>query len=89
MSTYDFSQLVKHWGMESITSEQAIGQILLHLQSLRERVVVLERLAPNPKHEEESNDEVSNEKVSNNVRSEEPTEEVSNDLGNESPIEDD
>lgn len=84
MSTYDFSQLVKHWGMESITSEQAIGQILLHLQSLRERVGVLERLAPISNHEEESI-----EKVSNNVGSEEPTEEVINDLGNEGPIKED
>lgn len=42
MSTYDFPQLVKRWGLESITSEQAIGQILLHLQSVRERVTVLE-----------------------------------------------
>jgi len=46
MSTYDFPQLIKHWGMESITSEQAIGQILLHIQSLRERVNILEKLAP-------------------------------------------
>lgn len=66
MSTYDFSQLVKLWGLESITSEQAIGQILQHLQSVRERVTVLEKIVLRP--EEGS--------IINEVKNEEATEEA-------------
>lgn len=46
MSTYDYSHLIKLWSTGSITSEQAIGQVILHLQSLRDRVQVLEKVVP-------------------------------------------
>jgi len=78
MSTYDFSHLVKLWSLESITSEQAIGQILLHLQSVLDRVQILERQVP----------EQEEEKIINEVRSEEATEDVEVDLGI-NPTEDD
>lgn len=79
MSTYDFSHLVKLWSLESITSEQAIGQILLHLQSVLDRVQVLERRVPLQEEEKEA---------VNEIRSEEATEEVEVDLG-VNPAEDD
>lgn len=80
MSTYDFSHLVKLWSLESITSEQAIGQILLHLQSVLDRVQVLERRVPLQEEEEKE--------AVNEIRSEEATEEVEVDLG-VNPAEDD
>lgn len=72
MSTYDFSQLVKLWGLESITSEQAIGQILLHLQSVRDRLTVVEKLLP--RLEEEGG--INQGEVINQIDVEEATEEV-------------
>jgi len=43
MSQYDLSQFIKLWAQERITSEQAIGQILLQLQTLTERMKVVEQ----------------------------------------------
>ena len=43
MNQYELQQLLKRWRMETITAEQTIGQILLHLQSLSERVGGLEK----------------------------------------------
>ena len=43
MSMYDLAQTIKLWELEEITAEQAIGQILLQLRALVERIVVLER----------------------------------------------
>lgn len=42
MKKYPVSELVKKWEREDITVEQAIGQILLWLVALAERVVRLE-----------------------------------------------
>ena len=39
---YDLAELVKRWEREEITTEQAIGQLLLWLVILSERVVELE-----------------------------------------------
>ena len=43
MSKYDFEELVKMWALEQITTEQAIGQMLLQLRELLDRVNRLER----------------------------------------------
>ena len=42
MSRYDFDQLLKMWGQDKLTTEQAIGQILQHLQGIAERVGKME-----------------------------------------------
>jgi hypothetical protein len=42
MEKYPVSELIKKWEREDITMEQAIGQILLWLVTLVERVVRLE-----------------------------------------------
>ena len=34
MNAYPFKELIKRWQTERLTTEQAIGQILLHLQAL-------------------------------------------------------
>ncbi len=39
---YDLSELINRWEREQITTEQAIGQILLWLVALAERVTKLE-----------------------------------------------
>jgi hypothetical protein len=42
MKRYDLSELVKRWELEEINAEQAIGQILLWLVVLAERIAKLE-----------------------------------------------
>ena len=43
MSQYNLQQFVKLWAQERLTTEQAIGQILLHLQELAERLKAIEQ----------------------------------------------
>jgi hypothetical protein len=43
MSQYVLPQFIKLWAQERLTTEQAIGQVLLHLQELAERVRLLEQ----------------------------------------------
>lgn len=43
MSNYDLRQLMILWQREKLTSEQAIGQILLHLEVLAGRIGELEK----------------------------------------------
>ncbi len=43
MSKYDLEQLIKLWTQEQVTAEQVIGQVLLQLRDLVERVGKLER----------------------------------------------
>lgn len=43
MGAYSLETLVKKWGRGELTVEQAVGQILLNLQELRDSVVMLER----------------------------------------------
>lgn len=43
MAAYELEQLIKLWATEKVTAEQAIGQILLQLQALSERIGKLER----------------------------------------------
>ena len=43
MGNYNLDELITRWEQEKLTAEQAVGQILLMLQSLAERVHELER----------------------------------------------
>lgn len=43
MSTYDLNRMIEMWGLEKLTAEQAIGQIMLHLRSLSKRVGDIEK----------------------------------------------
>ncbi|MEM7127088.1 MAG: hypothetical protein AAF702_12225 [Chloroflexota bacterium] len=45
MSRYDLDEVVQRWAREELTAEQAIGQILLHLEDLRKRMEQLEKEA--------------------------------------------
>ena len=42
MGTYSLETLIRKWGLNELTTEQAIGQILLILQKLARRVETLE-----------------------------------------------
>jgi hypothetical protein len=42
MGTYSLETLIRKWGLNELTTEQAIGQIFLILQSLVRRVEALE-----------------------------------------------
>ena len=48
MSKYDLAHLIKQWELEKLTAEQMIGQLLLHVRSLDERVCRLERPTDTP-----------------------------------------
>ncbi|MFQ5857840.1 MAG: hypothetical protein ACE5LU_19725 [Anaerolineae bacterium] len=43
MGVYSLETLVRKWGRGELTVEQAIGQILLHVQDLKDTVTGLER----------------------------------------------
>lgn len=43
MNRYEIDQLVKLWGQEQLTVEQAIGQLLLYVKVLVEQVGKLEQ----------------------------------------------
>jgi len=43
MGTYGLPELIRRWGREQLTTEQAIGQILLLLVELDKRLRKLER----------------------------------------------
>ena len=43
MSAYELQKVIKLWEMEKITTEQAIGQLLLLLQMMSERIGAIER----------------------------------------------
>jgi len=43
MSAYQLDDLITKWKLAEVTPEQAIGQILLLLQALVERLEILER----------------------------------------------
>ncbi len=45
MSAYNLQQIIKLWERDKLTTEQAVGQIILHLQALSKRVSVLEKQA--------------------------------------------
>lgn len=43
MNTYNISEIIKMWEHVEITVDQAIGQLMLHIQELTQRVSTLER----------------------------------------------
>ena len=43
MNPYELKQIIKMWEQETLTAEQAIGQILLHLQTIGQRLGQLEQ----------------------------------------------
>jgi len=43
MSSYNLNQLIKKWTKEELTTEQAVGQILLQIQTLSTRIGTLEK----------------------------------------------
>ena len=43
MNNYNLDELITRWEHEKVTTEQVIGQVLLLLRSLAERVEELER----------------------------------------------
>jgi hypothetical protein len=43
MGNYNFDELINLWEREKLTTEQAVGQVLLLLRSLSERIRDLER----------------------------------------------
>ena len=51
MGTYGLKGIIQAWDMDKLTTEQAIGQILLLLTDLHERITALEKEArAKPKH---------------------------------------
>lgn len=49
MGTYSLETLIRKWGLGELTTEQAIGQILLILQKLTRRVEALEGRGEGPR----------------------------------------
>jgi len=43
MTKYAIEELIRRWAMEELTADQAIGQLLLHVKELIERVSKLEQ----------------------------------------------
>ncbi len=43
MSSYNLNQIIKMWTKEELTTEQAVGQILLQMQSLSTRIGTVEK----------------------------------------------
>ena len=43
MNTYNISEIIKMWEHVELTVDQAIGQLMLHIQELTQRVNTLER----------------------------------------------
>ena len=43
MNRYDISQIIKMWERMEITVDQAIGQLLLHVQHLSQKLTTMER----------------------------------------------
>jgi hypothetical protein len=49
MGTYSIETLIRKWGLNEMTTEQAIGQIFLILQNLVRRLEVLEGKGEGPR----------------------------------------
>lgn len=43
MGNYQISEVIERWGKGELTGEQAIGQSLLHIQALTDRMGLLEQ----------------------------------------------
>lgn len=50
MSRYEIDEVITRWARNQITAEQAIGQILLHVQALATRVGELEKRVQRGRH---------------------------------------
>ena len=48
MGTYGLQEVIRRWGREQLTTEQAVGQILLLLVELDKRLQKLERRSEPP-----------------------------------------
>jgi len=48
MATYSLDVLLRKWGREELSLEQAVGQILLIIQRFDQRISVLEGRKPRP-----------------------------------------
>lgn len=51
MSTYGLDEVIRRWGRGALTVEQAVGQILLLLQVIEERLRYLEHMPPTSKRD--------------------------------------
>jgi hypothetical protein len=58
MGSYNLDELIVLWEREKLTTEQTIGQILLALHALNERLRVLERRRWRQAKEENANQDV-------------------------------
>jgi hypothetical protein len=56
MSAYDLETIIKKWERADLTAEQAVGQILLYLQSISHRVGRLELEQAKNRHQGKSTD---------------------------------
>ena len=52
MSAYDLDTMLKKWEREELTTEQAVGQILLLLQTVSQRIGRLEVAQENIRRQE-------------------------------------
>lgn len=43
MNTYNINEIIKMWEHVELTVDQAIGQLMLHIQELTQRINTLER----------------------------------------------
>jgi len=43
MGTYGLKNVIRAWEQEKLTTEQAVGQVLLLLQEIEERLCAIER----------------------------------------------
>lgn len=48
MNTGDINELIRMWEHVELTADQAIGQLMLHIQELAQRVNTLERRLATP-----------------------------------------
>jgi hypothetical protein len=58
MGSYNLDELIVLWEREKLTTEQTIGQILLALHALNERLRALERRRWRQAKEEEANQNI-------------------------------
>jgi hypothetical protein len=58
MGSYNLDELIVLWEREKLTTEQTIGQILLALHALNERLRALERWRWRQTKEEDANQDV-------------------------------
>ncbi|MDJ0756885.1 MAG: hypothetical protein QNJ45_25365 [Ardenticatenaceae bacterium] len=52
MSAYELARVIEKWDREELTTEQAVGQLLLLVESLNRRVGGIERRLERLRHQE-------------------------------------